>query len=308
MMASSHIAAMIHEGNRGRSRRMRRTDRPVTSGITGKLERLREEIAALRRVVVAFSGGVDSSLVLKVAADVLQDGAIGVLAVSPSLPQSEKDEAVELAHAIGARLELVETGEVADASYAANAPNRCFFCKDHVYAALRAFADQHGIAHVLDGMNADDTMDIRPGRAAAMKHGVRSPLHDLGFTKADVREAAKSLGLPTWDKPAAACLSSRIPYGTPVTVDLLRRIEAAEGYVRSLGFRELRVRHHGDVARLEIPASEFDAALARQQELVGGLKALGWLYVTLDLEGLRTGSMNEALKSRALNAAATHAD
>jgi uncharacterized protein len=238
---------------------------------------------------------VDSSLVLKLAADCLRADAVGVLAVSPSLPQSEKEEAVGLARTIGANIELIDTREVEDASYAANAPNRCFFCKDHVYAALRSFAEQHGIPHVLDGMNADDTLDIRPGRAAAMKHGVRSPLHDLGFTKADVREAAKSLGLPTWDKPAAACLSSRIPYGTPVTTDLLRRIEAAEAYVRSLGFLELRVRHHGDVARLEVPPADFAAAVSRQDELVGGLKALGWLYVTLDLEGLRTGSMNEAL-------------
>jgi uncharacterized protein len=141
-----------------------------------------------------------------------------------------------------------------------------------------------------------------------MKHGVRSPLHEIGFSKSEVREAAQHLGLPTWDKPAAACLSSRIPYGTQVTVDLLRRIEAAEVYVRSLGFRELRVRHHGDVARLEVPASEFTSAVAHQQELVGGLKALGWLYVALDLEGLRTGSMNEALKVRALDSVAAHAD
>lgn len=273
----------------------------MTDELTGKLQRLREEIAALRRVVVAFSGGVDSSLVLKVAVDCLHDDAVGVLAVSPSLPQSEKEEAVKLAQGVGAKLELIETREVEDASYAANAPNRCFFCKDHVYAALRKHADEHGIPCVIDGMNADDTMDIRPGRAAAMKHGVRSPLNELGFTKAEVREAAKALGLPTWDKPAAACLSSRIPYGTPVTANLLRRIEAAEAYVGSLGFRELRVRHHGDVARLEVPASEFTSALSKQQELVGGLKALGWLYVTLDLEGLRTGSMNEALgKARSL--------
>jgi len=267
----------------------------VTDSLTRKLERLREQIAGLRRVVVAFSGGVDSSLVLKVASDCLHDDAHAVLAVSPSLPQSEKEEAVALARTIGAKLELIETLEVEDASYAANAPNRCFFCKDHVYAALRSYAEARGIPHVIDGMNADDTLDIRPGRAAAVKHGVRSPLHDLGFTKEEVREAAKFLGLPTWDKPAAACLSSRIPYGTPVTADLLRRIEAAEAYVRGLGFRELRVRHHGDVARLEVPSAEFAAAFSKRQELAGGLKALGWLYVTLDLEGLRTGSMNEAL-------------
>jgi uncharacterized protein len=295
MIACANAMAAIPQGIRGRHARMRRTGSLVTDTLTGKLQRLRDEIAALQRVVVAFSGGVDSSLVLKVAADCLRADAVGVLAVSPSLPQSEKEEAVGLARTLGANIELIDTREVEDVSYAANAPNRCFFCKDHVYAALRSFAEQHGIPHVLDGMNADDTLDIRPGRAAAMKHGVRSPLHDLGFTKAEVREAAKSLGLPTWDKPAAACLSSRIPYGTPVTTDLLRRIEAAEAYVRSLGFLELRVRHHGDVVRIEVPPAEFAAAVSRQDELVGGLKALGWLYVTLDLEGLRTGSMNEAL-------------
>lgn len=268
---------------------------PVTEELTSKLDRLREEIAELRRVIVAFSGGVDSSLVLKVAVDCLKDDALGVLAVSPSLPQSEKEDAVKLAQSIGAKLELVETHEVEDADYAANAPNRCYFCKDHVYAALRRDADRLGIIHVLDGMNAGDTLDLRPGRAAAVKHGVRSPLNELGFTKADVREVAKALGLPTWDKPAAACLSSRIPYGTRVTANLLQRIEAAEAYVQSLGFRELRVRHHGDIARLEVPPAEFAEVLTRHQELTGGLKALGWLYVTLDLEGLRTGSMNEVL-------------
>ena len=281
---------------------MRDHHKHMTGELERKLQALREEIAALRRAVVAFSGGVDSSMVLKVATDVLRHEAVGVLAISPSLPQSEKEDAVQLARSIGVKLELVETREVEDASYAANPPNRCFFCKDHVYATLRSYADEHHIPHVLDGMNADDTLDIRPGRAAAMKHGVRSPLHELGFTKAEVREAAKSLGLPTWDKPAAACLSSRIPYGTPVTTDLLRRIEAAEEFVRSLGFRELRVRHHGDVARVEVPVSEFSQAMSKHAELTGGLKALGWLYVTLDLDGLRTGSMNEALGKTRLTA------
>jgi len=267
----------------------------VTELPTGKLERLRHEIAGMRHVVVAFSGGVDSSLLLKVATDCLRDRAVGVLAVSPSLPQREREDAVELARNMGARLELIETREVEDASYAVNAPNRCFFCKDHVYAALSSYARRNDIAHVIDGMNADDKQDVRPGRAAAVKHAVRSPLCELGFTKSDVREAAKALGLSTWDKPAAACLSSRIPYGTAVTADLLRRVEAAEAYVRALGFREFRMRHHGDVARLEVPPSELAAALSQREELVAGLKALGWPYVTLDLEGLRSGSMNEVL-------------
>lgn len=261
-----------------------------------KLDALRRHLAEMKQAAVAFSGGVDSSLLLKVAVDVLADHAVGVVAVSASLPRQERDDAEHLAKAMGARLVFLETQEVDDPAYAANAPNRCFHCKDHVYAALLNYARDNGITHILDGMNAEDTLDVRPGRAAAKKHGVSSPLHELGFSKADVREAAKHLGLPNWDKPAAACLSSRIPYGTAVTTNLLARIEAAEVFVRSLGFRELRVRHHGDIARLEVPSSSFAQALERQVDLVGGLKALGWLYVTLDLEGLSQGSMNKVLK------------
>jgi len=267
----------------------------MNTALENKIHRLRGELACLQRVLVAFSGGVDSSLVLKVARDALDSDAVGVLAVSPSLPKSEREEAVEMAREIGAELVLVETNEVMDPDYAANAPNRCFFCKDHVYAALRRHAEAHGILHVLDGMNADDTLDLRPGRAAAAKHGVRSPLNELGFTKEEVREAAQLLGLKTWDKPAAACLSSRVPYGTPVTPPLLARIEAAEAYMKSLGFAELRVRHHGEVARIEVPVEQLEQVTAKHQELSGGLKALGWLYITLDLDGLRQGSMNEVL-------------
>ena len=174
-------------------------------------------------------------------------------------------------------------------------PTVAFIASDHVYGALRLLADQQGIPHVLDGMNAEDTFDVRPGRAAALKHGVRSPLHDYGFSKADVRDLARFLGLPNWDKPAAACLSSRIPYGTKVTADLLKRIEAAEDYMLSMGFADLRIRHHGDVARIEVPAESQQRALEHAAKLTGGLKALGWLYITLDLEGLRHGSMNEVL-------------
>ena len=267
----------------------------MSPDLENKMHRLRGELACLQRVAVAFSGGVDSAFLLKMAHDALAADALAVLAVSPSLPRREREEAVRTAQQIGAELVIIDTLEVENADYAANAPNRCFFCKDHVYAALRRCADEHGILHVLDGMNADDTIDLRPGRAAALKHGVRSPLNELGFTKEEVRAAAKQLGLDVWDKPAAACLSSRVPYGTAVTADLLSRIEAAEDYLHSLGFAELRVRHHGDIVRIEVPPPSFQKVVARQAELVGGLKALGWLYVTLDLEGLRQGSMNEVL-------------
>lgn len=270
----------------------------MTPELADKLERLRDYLARMKRVVVAFSGGVDSSLVLKMAADVLQNDAIGVIAVSPSLPESERRAALELAKTLCAQVEVVETHETEDPEYVVNAPNRCFHCKNHVYSALRHLADARGIANLLDGMNAEDDYDIRPGRAAAMKHGVRSPLNELDFTKNDVREAARALDLPNWDKPAAACLSSRIPYGTSVTSDLLKRVEQAEEFLHSLGFHELRARHHGDVVRVEVPDAELTNALQQREAIAGGLRALGWTFVTLDLEGLRHGSMNAGLKNR----------
>jgi uncharacterized protein len=260
------------------------------------IDRLFAHLRPLARVAVAYSGGVDSTLVLKASVDALgSENVVALLAVSPSLPQSEKNEAMALAKQLGARLEQLPTTETDDPAYQANAPNRCYFCKDHVYRALRQFAEQNGIAHVLDGMNAEDTLDVRPGRAAARELKILSPLHELGFSKKDVREAAKTLGLPNWDKPAAACLASRVPYGMTVTPRLLSIIEQAEAALYNLGFRELRVRHHGDIARIEVPEFELSRTLAQRSAITAALKALGYTYITLDLCGLRSGSMNEAI-------------
>ena len=264
-----------------------------------KLNRLRAWMRSCQRVLVAYSGGVDSSLVLRVATEELEQEALGIMAVSPSLPDSERQQAVELGQVMGARLKLVPTAETEDVRYQANAPNRCFHCKDHVYQTLRRYADDHGFEHVVDGMNVEDTLDVRPGRAAAKLHGIESPLHDLGFTKADIRAAARHLGLSNWNKPAAACLASRIPYGTAVTSELLGRVERAEAALLDLGFHELRVRHHGDVARLEVPEAAFDLVLSKRMEVIAALKASGYTYVALDLQGLRSGSMNEVLAGRA---------
>lgn len=263
------------------------------------IDRLLHHLRPLGRVAVAYSGGVDSSLVLKASLEALgSENVIAMLAVSPSLPRGEKEDAVELAKSLGARLQLLATSETDDPRYQANAPNRCYFCKDHVYRALRQFAAQQRLEHVLDGMNAEDTLDVRPGRAAARELHILSPLHELGFTKQNVREAAKALGLPNWNKPAAACLASRIPYGTAVTPKLLSQVEKAEAALFDLGFRELRVRHHGDVARIEVPEADLNRVLVQREAITAGLKASGYIFITLDLAGLRSGSMNEILAAR----------
>ena len=270
----------------------------ITPELEAKWRRLEEILRPLGRVAVAFSGGVDSSLVLKVAHDVLGDGVLALIGDSPSLPRRELREALNLAATIGVRVRVVPTDEVDDPAYAANPAHRCYVCKHHVYGSFRRVAWEEGIPYILDGANADDVGDFRPGRRAARELEIRSPLWEAGLTKADVRALARFLGLPNWDKPAAACLSSRVPYGTPITREVLRRVERAEDALHALGFRQLRVRHHEHVARIEVPTEEFPRVLALREEIVRAVRAAGYTYVTLDLVGFRSGSSNEVLSTQ----------
>jgi uncharacterized protein len=260
-----------------------------------KYERLAALIRSLDRVAVAYSGGIDSTLVLKVAHDTLGANAAGLTAVSASMPHYEQDGAAQVAQEIGARVIWVNTHEDEDENYLANPTNRCYFCKTNVYDELLEAAAREGFPVLLDGANADDVGDWRPGRQAAKEHGVRSPLEEVGMTKAEIRELARSLGLSNWDMPSAPCLSSRVPYGTRISPETLGQIGKGEWALRERGFREVRVRHHGDVARIEVPPAEFDRLLAMREEIVAELKAAGYTFIALDLSGLKSGSLNQVI-------------
>ncbi|GIW09163.1 MAG: TIGR00268 family protein [Dehalococcoidia bacterium] len=259
-----------------------------------KLAALRARIAEVDSALIAFSGGVDSTFLAAVAYEVLGERALAVTADSPTLPRRELEEARALAAQIGIPHRVVPTNQLDRAEFVANAPDRCFHCKVDLYEHLGPLAQQEGYAVIFDGLNADDLSDYRPGREAARRYGVRSPLVEAGLTKAEIRALSRERGLPTWDKPAMACLSSRIPHGTPVTLAALHRIEQAEEALRALGFRQLRVRDHHPVARIELPIEEFPRLLeaAVREQAVRALLAAGYRFVTLDLAGFRSGSLN----------------
>jgi uncharacterized protein len=265
-----------------------------------KWKRLTALLRDMQSAVLAYSGGVDSSLVLRAAAEVMGSNLIAVTAESDTYPPDELAGAVEFARSLGVTHRSVRTSELLSEEFIQNSPERCYFCKHELFGRLKEIADTEGIRFILDGSNIDDLGDHRPGRRAAEEFFVRSPLVEAGLTKSDVRELARGLHLLVWDKPSLACLSSRIPYGTKITPDLLRTIHAAEDCLRALGFRQVRVRHQGDTARIEIDRVDFGRLLHEDaaRMIIAECKRLGYTYVCLDLEGYRTGSMNEGMKHR----------
>jgi uncharacterized protein len=266
----------------------------LTPALDAKYAHLVALLRDMRSVVVAFSGGVDSTLLARAAADALGERAVLVTADSETYPEAELAEARRLGALLGLRHLVVRTEELANPEYVRNGANRCFFCKDELFARLAPIAEREGVGALVYGANVDDLGDHRPGMKAATAHGVRAPLIEAALTKAEIRDLSRTLGLPTWDKPSFACLSSRFQYGDRITADKLRQVDAAEAFVRSLGFRQFRVRHHDRLARLEIPLDEIPRLWedGRHEAIVTRLRELGYLYVAVDLAGFQSGSAN----------------
>ncbi len=262
-----------------------------------KLDRLRAIFTSLDDVIVAFSGGVDSTFVLKVAHDMIGDRVLALTTTSPTMPEQDRVSALTMAQAIGARHLVIESNELEIPGYAQNPLNRCYLCKHNLFTVCEAKARELGINMIVDGLNLDDLHDYRPGIKAASEMSVRHPLVEAELTKAEVRELSKALGLPTWDRPASPCLSSRFPYGTTITEEALRQVEQGEQLLRSLGFKIARVRYHGEVARLEVEADAIPRLLepATRDQLDAELKRIGFRFVTVDLKGFRSGSLNEGI-------------
>jgi pyridinium-3,5-biscarboxylic acid mononucleotide sulfurtransferase len=273
----------------------------ISNSASAKLYRLETIFREMDRALIAYSGGIDSTLMAQIAHGVLGDRALAVTAVSPSLLPEDLEDAKLQAIEIGIPHRLIETREMENPSYTSNPINRCYFCKSELYDTLKPLAQEWGYTYIVDGVNADDLQDYRPGIQAAKERGTRSPLAEVGITKLEVREIARHLGLPWWDKPAQPCLSSRFPYGENITVEKLRRVGQAERHLRSLGWKTLRVRSEGEVARIELPAEQISQFVAQTdlEDLVQQFQSYGFIYVTLDLEGFRSGKLNQVLTQTA---------
>jgi uncharacterized protein len=263
-----------------------------------KFEKLKEVLRRMGKVLIAFSGGADSTFLLKVAQDVLGGDVLAVIASSETYPEREREEAIRLAKMLNVRYIVIHTEELDNPEYSSNPPERCYFCKKELFSKLKNIADAEDISYVLDGSNYEDTTDFRPGLKAAEELKIRSPLKEARLLKKEIRQLSRELDLPTWDKPSFACLSSRFPYYSEIDPDSLRRVDQAEEFLRGLGFKQIRVRHYGQTARIEIEPDEFSRIIEPgvREKVVKNFKTFGYTYITLDLAGYRTGSMNEPLK------------